>query len=171
MGRSVFFDRGDDGGVWLRSDYNGGSFNGVLLITGGFNGSHDGLYWHIIQNGVAGPILGQAAIAGLQNSDIHLKLVVRGNNYHAYVNDDPAPVTTLVTDLFPSGSVALYDNSEFGPVKQTLDNFKILLLDQDSDGIYPPPMTTAPRLAIRASRTATRTVRGTSVTALRRMER
>jgi hypothetical protein len=42
----------DDGGIWLRSDYNGGAINGVLLVTGGAGGTYPGFYWHTVQNGV-----------------------------------------------------------------------------------------------------------------------
>jgi len=56
----------DDGGIWLRSDYNSGSINGVLLVTGGFDGSYNGLYWHVLQNGSAGGVQNQVGLAGLQ---------------------------------------------------------------------------------------------------------
>src|SRR5437868_4815187 len=32
----------NDGGVWLRSDYNDGNMNGVLLVTGGDLGTYNG---------------------------------------------------------------------------------------------------------------------------------
>ena len=129
-------DSVDDGGVWLRSEYNGGAFNGVLLVTGGNLGSYDGLYWHVIENGAVGPMQGQAIVPGLQNSDVHLKIVVRGNNYYAYLNSNAAPVTTLTTDAFTTGSIALYDNSVYGPEKQTFDNVEVLEIISSGGGIF-----------------------------------
>jgi len=117
----------DDGGVWLRSDYNGGSVNGVILIIGGDRGTYNGLYWHVVQNGSPGPALNRGPVPGIQGSDIHLKIAVKGATFSAFVNGNTTPVTTLTSDTFASGSVGLYDYSIFGPGDQSFDNFSISL--------------------------------------------
>ncbi len=40
-----------DGGIWLRSNWNGAA-NGVLLVVGGAYSKYTGLYWHIVTNSV-----------------------------------------------------------------------------------------------------------------------
>lgn len=35
-----------DGGLWLRSSFNGGAINGLLLITGGGAATFSGVYFH-----------------------------------------------------------------------------------------------------------------------------
>ncbi len=105
-----------DGGVWLRSQDNQ---SGVLLVTGGAGGSYNGLYWHIIQNN-SGPTYEQSPYPNLQGSNAHLKIEVMGNTYKAFLNGETTPTSTLVTNVFSSGKVALYDYSN-----QTFDNFSI----------------------------------------------
>ncbi len=117
----------DDGGIWLRSDYNGGSQDGVLLVIGGDRGTYDGLYWHIVQNGSSGPALNRGGVSGLQGNNVHLKVVVQGNNYLVLINGGTTPVTTLTDNTFTSGSVGLYDCSIFEPEDQSFDNFSISL--------------------------------------------
>lgn len=119
----------DDGGIWLRSDFNGGAINGVLLVTGGNTGSSDALYWHTVQNGAFSPAQQFSSIPGLQDSDIELTVDVIGDVYTAYIDGNPVPATSLTTALFASGSVGLYDywpTSGAGtPRGQTFDNFSI----------------------------------------------
>lgn len=119
----------DDGGIWLRSSFNGGLINGVLLVTGGSSGTNNGLYWHIVQNGGFSGILNNGLIAGLQGSNPSLRIEVVGNNYSAFVNGSVTPLTTLNTALFTSGSAGLYDFSPISrastPRGQTFDNFTI----------------------------------------------
>lgn len=119
----------DDGGVWLRSDFNGGTINGVLLVTGGNNGTADTLYWHTVQNGIFAAPQQFATLPGLQGSDIALTIDVIGDVYTAYVDGNAVPATSLTTALFGSGSVGLYDYSPTSGVSsprgQTFDNFSI----------------------------------------------
>jgi pectate lyase len=126
----------NDGGVWLRSNYNGGAINGVLLVTGGELGTFNGLYWHIVSNGNTGAILNQVSIAGLQGSSVNLRIRVKGSTYSAYVGNSATPATTLTTSAFASGSVALYDfspqNGASSPRGETFDNVVII-------GSPPPP--------------------------------
>jgi Ca2+-binding RTX toxin-like protein len=113
-----------DGGVFLRSTDNN---NGVVLVTGGLGRVGTGFYWHTIQNGVVSEILNHSASGLLQSgiSNIHLRIEVLGDNYSAFLNDIPTPVTTLTTSLFSSGKVALYDFSYDSPGLQTFDNVKV----------------------------------------------
>jgi hypothetical protein len=119
----------DDGGIWLRSDYNGGNINGVLLVTGGSTGNNNGLYWHVVQNGSAGGILGSVGLAGAQGSDVHLHIEVIGNSYSVFVNGNTTALTSISTNAFASGRVGLYDFSPTSgastPRGQTFDNFQV----------------------------------------------
>jgi hypothetical protein len=112
-----------DGGVWLRSSLQNGLLNGVLLVTGGNSGTGTGLYWNIVTNnsntGNLNPVNGLFT-PGVSNA--HLHIVVAGNTYSVYVNGSTTPATTLTTNSFASGKVALYD---FSP--QTFDNVSLTL--------------------------------------------
>ncbi|MEM9544182.1 MAG: PEP-CTERM sorting domain-containing protein [Cyanobacteria bacterium P01_E01_bin.42] len=115
-----------DGGVWLRSAEDAGTAlgrTGVLLVTGGLGGVGTGLYWHIVTDGNnAGSILNP--IDGLFDpgiTDASIRVEVVGDTYSAFLNDSSTPVTTLVTDVFSSGQVALF-NSNSG---QTFDSFGV----------------------------------------------
>lgn len=119
----------DDGGVWLRSNFNGGSINGVLLVTGGSGGSNNGFYWHVVQNGSAGAILGSVNYAGAQGNDFHLRIEVIGNTYSLFVNGAATPLTSITSSTYASGRVGLYDFSPTSGVStsrgQTFDNFQV----------------------------------------------
>lgn len=119
----------NDGGVWLRSSYNGGQFNGVLLVTGGSLGTYNGFYWHIVQNGSFSSPLNMAPLAGAQGSRQKLKIVVKGDTYTLYVGGSSTPLTSVTTSAFTAGSVGLYDFSPnsgaSSPRGQVFDNFKI----------------------------------------------
>ncbi len=131
----------DDGGVWLRSSYNGGNVSGVLLVTGGNNGSADTLYWHTVVNGAFSAPQASTFIPGLQGSDISLTVDVIGDDYAAFVDGSPVAATTLTTNLFASGSAGLYDFSPISgaasPRGQTFDNFSISTFE------IPEPLTAA----------------------------
>ena len=117
----------NDGGVWLRSDFNGGAVNGVLFVTGGLSGAYDGFYWHVWTDGVAGPMLEQTPVAGLQGTDRHLRIEVSGDTYRAFI--DGVLVSTLVDPTYATGMVGLYDLSPVSgastPRGEAFDNFKI----------------------------------------------
>ncbi|SRR5579871_106818 len=113
----VDINKVQDGGIWLRGNSDVG---GVLLNTGGLGGTGTGLYWQIgtsggLVSGIYDPVSGLLT-PGV--SDIHLHVVVSGDTYEAFLNNSSTPATTFTTDLFASGRVALYDNSN-----QTFDNF------------------------------------------------
>jgi len=129
----------DDGGIWLRSAFNGGTINGVLLVTGGLTGSNSGVYWHTVQNGSFSGILQSVGSPGLQDSDVHIRIEVVGDFYSAFLNGSATPLTTLTTGLFQFGSAGLYDFSPtsgaMSPRGQTFDNFVI------TDLSIPEPLT------------------------------
>lgn len=108
-----------DGGVFLRSEYNGGLFNGISLITGGQGGGGRGVYWHEWINGVHTPILNHSGTLFSSGNNIDLRIDVKGNTYSAYVNGVLA--TTLTSSLFSSGKVALFNNK----LRQDFDNIVI----------------------------------------------
>lgn len=95
-----------DGGVWLRSHENTGSIgaSGVLLVTKG-----NGFYWHIVTGSSYGGSLNPTGYLFAAGSDIHLRVTVSGDTYSAFLGSGTTPVTTLTTDAFSSGRVALYD--------------------------------------------------------------
>ncbi len=99
-----------DGGIWLRSNWNGAA-NGVLLVVGGAYSNYTGLYWHIVTNGVVSAPKNLANIAGLRGSTAKIKVVVKGKTYAAYVNGTASPATTLTDTTYSTGSAGLYDNS------------------------------------------------------------
>ncbi|MEJ0048905.1 MAG: hypothetical protein WDN04_24455 [Rhodospirillales bacterium] len=119
----------NDGGVWLRSAYNAGKINGVLLVTGGTSGTYNGFYWHEVHNGSFSGQLNAAPFPGAQGSTQKLRIVVKGNVYSLYVGTAKTPLTTLTTSDFPSGSVGLYDYSPnsgaASPRGQVFDNVLI----------------------------------------------
>lgn len=119
----------NDGGVWLRSSYNGGKINGVLLVTGGQLGTYNGFYWHVVQNGVFSPEMNFASLPGAQGSTQRLRIVVRGNTYSLYVGGAKTPITSITTSAFSSGSTGLYDFSPNSgastPRGQVFDNFAV----------------------------------------------
>lgn len=131
----------DDGGIWLRSSFNGGSISGVLLVTGGNLGSADTLYWHTVVNGVFSAPTATSFLPGLQGSDISLTIDVIGDDYTAFVDGNPVAATSLTTNLFASGAAGLYDFSPISgaatPRGQTFDNFSISTFD------VPEPYTAA----------------------------
>jgi hypothetical protein len=97
-----------DGGLWLRAD--AGAHNGILLVT-----KPGQLYWHIVTADNAGSILNPANPS--TGSNPHLKVIVSGDTYWAYVNGSATPATTLTTSARSSGFAGLYDFSG-----QTFDN-------------------------------------------------
>jgi hypothetical protein len=106
----------NDGGVWLRSQHTPTMNFGVLLVTGGRGGVAAGqgrsLYWHIYDGGPdTAVILNEVPnlfVGGV--SDVRLRVEVVGNTYSAFLNSAATPISSIATDLFPSGRFALYNN-------------------------------------------------------------
>jgi hypothetical protein len=126
-----------DGGVWLRSAAAPGTNvgrTGVLLVTGGFGGTGTGLYWHVVTNGNSyGP--GMNFVNGLFTSgvsDAHIHVEVSGDTFSAFVNGSLVPATTLTTNAFAGGRIALYDFSN-----QTFDN--VVVATPDAAVVPEPP--------------------------------
>jgi hypothetical protein len=115
-----------DGGVWLRSSYAGGKASGVLLVTGGYGGSFNGLYWHVVTDDNYGTGLNAVGYSNgtLLGQDVALKIEVSGNTYKAYVNGESTPLTTLTDNTYSSGKVGLYDY-----INESFDNFSISTAD------------------------------------------
>lgn len=120
-----------DGGIWLRSAEAKGTKlgrTGVVLVTGGLGGTGTGLYWHIVPDansnirydGIFKPLSGLFT-PGV--SDPHIRIEVSGNTYSAsaFVGGAWTVATTLTTNEFASGQIALFDS---GP-GQTFDNIRI----------------------------------------------
>ena len=125
----------DDGGVWIRSNFNGGAINGMLLVTGGKSGAFDGFYWHIVTNGNSGGIVQEKAVAGLQESNHHLRIEASGNTYRVFVDNVLQDTFVDATSAYTSGFAGLYDFSPISgatsPRGQTFDNVVISTLPQD----------------------------------------
>ena len=122
-----------DGGIFVRSEYNNGYYNGVSLITGGQGGGGRGLYWHTWQDGVHSGILSHSGSVFSPSSDIHIKIEVQGDTYSAYLNNSSIAATTLTTSLFQTGQVALFNNK----LGQSFDNVDI----NSSNQPVPEPAT------------------------------
>jgi hypothetical protein len=119
-----------DGGVWLRTDNT--TQNGVLLVTGGYGGSLDGLYWHTIQNGGYSGALNVVSGLGIRlQPSTHLRVEVIGDTYSAYLNGSSSAATVLTTNLYSQGYAGLYDF-----MGQSFDNFSISDFNQ---GVVPEP--------------------------------
>lgn len=104
-----------DGGIWLRSDFNGGNVNGVLLVLGGGgygsgvrigSAGHE-IYWHVVHDGVAGVAYDAVGDAFNPGDNATIRVDVEGDTFKAYINGVLA--TTLVDSTFSHGQVGLYD--------------------------------------------------------------
>jgi hypothetical protein len=122
------------GGVWLRSQDNK---NGVTLIMGGGHGGFSGLYWHIFSETLpdgSTPPLNEIEIPGLLGSDAHIRVEVSGDAYKAFVNNSNTPATTLQTDFYSSGKIALFSAKAFA-------DFEPIGYDNVSVDVVPEPST------------------------------
>jgi len=107
-----------DGGIWLRSAAGGAvGRTGVLLVTGGGATGGTGLYWHIVTGGYGSALNVVSNLFVPTVSDVNIRVEVSGDTYSAFVNGSATAATTLTTNAFASGRVALYDFSG-----QTFDN-------------------------------------------------
>jgi hypothetical protein len=108
-----------DGGIWLRSNYNGGAVNGILLVVGGAYSNYNGLYWHVVTNGNFAPPVNEANVPNLEGSNAKIKIVVKGSSYKAMIGGKV--ITTLTDTTFTTGSTGLYDFST--APQETFSNF------------------------------------------------
>ncbi|MCA9406110.1 MAG: PEP-CTERM sorting domain-containing protein [Candidatus Omnitrophica bacterium] len=127
----------NDGAIWLRSSDNN---NGVLLVLGGFAGTHQGLYFHEVIGGTVSPVMSIGSIPNVQGTSGRAAAEVVGNTYKAYWNG--SLISTFTTDKFPTGKVALFDNLN----ETSYDNFALYnflpAADQRSSSV-PEPATIA----------------------------
>ncbi len=122
-----------NGGILLHSNYNGGAFNGIMLVTGGLGGGGTGVYWHEWTNGGRTGIINHSGSMFSSGSDIYLKIDVLGNTYTAYVNNILA--TSYTNNKYGSGQVALFNNGSV----QSFDNVVI----SSNVSAVPEPTTVA----------------------------
>lgn len=119
------------GGIWLRSAAAPGTTTGITGVVLAIGGSYpSGLYWHIDSDGNSyGQVL--SPVSGLFNpgDTVHIRVEVQGNTYAAYVNGSSTPATTLTTNAFSSGRLALYDFSASG---HSYDNVSVAVPEPSS---------------------------------------
>jgi hypothetical protein len=111
-----------DGGVWLRSTPSPGTAVGIkgvlLVLKNPAQGLSGNIYWHTTTDGkILSLPQGVAYAPYTSGSSPHVRVVVTGDLFQAFVNGSATPSTTITTSDFPSGRVALYDFSA-----QTFDN-------------------------------------------------
>jgi hypothetical protein len=121
-----------DGGLMLRSDAQ--MTNGVALAIGGMGygtgspGKDAGrcLYWHVVVDGKYLPLKGMAAGVVAPERPCHIKVVVSGSHYAAYLNDALRPATELDDSTYAHGRVALRDIVGASNISATRwSNFKL----------------------------------------------
>ncbi len=112
---SVDFVNLQDGGLWVRSAESQSSVgrSGVLLVTGGQTLTGTTLYWHIVPPGgnYGAALAHSAPFINSGSTDATIRVTVDGDVYSAYINGSATPATTINTNQFPVGEVALYDFS------------------------------------------------------------
>jgi hypothetical protein len=144
-----------DGGVFLRSHLcENGLVDGVILVVGGYGGTYNGCYWHTSDCNGYSPATNHVDIPGLQGSDVHLRIEVSGNLYRAFLGDETEPITTLETELYPSGGVALYefldqsfDNVAINPATTGAENNALPARDKVVS-IHPNPFNPSTRISL-----------------------
>ncbi len=128
-----------NGAIFLRSNFNSGAYNGIMLVTGGLGGGGTGVYWHEWANGGRTGIINHSGPKFSSGSDIHLKIDVIGDTYTAYVNNTLA--TSYTSNTYGFGQVALFNN---GAV-QSFDN---VVISSNADPNPVPEPTTVALLGI-----------------------
>lgn len=97
----------NDVGIMLRTSDNNGLLSGMVLILAGGGGQ---MYWHELNNGDWGGILGLESGLNLAGASANIRIVAEGDTYSVYLNDSQDPVSVIVNNAFSSGSVGLYSN-------------------------------------------------------------
>jgi hypothetical protein len=125
---SVDFDVNNvtDGGIFLRASVVPGGPAGVkgILLNLKVPAGGPRIYWHVFTDGTnATPALNLTNLDYWPNPHVHVE--VSGDTYSAFINGSPTPTSTLTTNIFPAGRVALYDFSG-----QTFSNFVLQVPDQ-----------------------------------------
>ena len=111
-----------DGGLWLRADELGQ--NGLLLVTGGFGGSFNGMYFHEIHDGSYSQAY--SITSGLFNigDDVRVRVRVEGDTYSVYLNSSLSAALSYTTSAYSHGLFGLYDFSN-----QRIDNVSLRSAD------------------------------------------
>ena len=117
---SVDFDINSvsDGGIFLRASPAPGTALGIQGILLNFKVPAGGprLYWHVFYGTNGSGALNLTYLDYGTTPHVHVEVV--GDTYAAYVNGSTEAATTLRTNVFSSGRVALYDFSD-----QSFSNF------------------------------------------------
>ena len=117
----------NNGGLFLRTVPETGQSHisqGIaLVVDAGSYLDNPIIYWHVLSSGsVWGPRLNIVELPDIiSGDDIHLRIIVEGDNFLAFVNSSSAPTTSLTSNAYSSGSVALYDFDS----NQSFDNFEL----------------------------------------------
>jgi hypothetical protein len=115
-----------DHGILLRNTYHPDYWygRGVILTVGGAHSDHTGVYWHVITDATQQHPSYAGVVKGLfnQGDDVHVRLVVRGNRFEAYINGSATPNTFLESDAYPVGGVGLYHGATPG---ESFDNIRL----------------------------------------------
>jgi predicted outer membrane repeat protein len=116
----VFNVEGGDGGVYLRRDPSG---RGVMLVLAAGSPPNVDVYFHTLVNdaptGAFGIVTGVAAVG----DDLHLRVVVGGDMFSAYLNGATTPTTTAILPGYTPGHVGLYDFP--AQPNMAFDNFRL----------------------------------------------
>ena len=132
---SVDFDINSvsDGGIFLRASPAPGTALGIqgVLLNFKVPGGGPRLYWHVFYGTNGSAPLNLTYLDYGATPHVHVEVV--GDSYAAYINGSTDPVTSLTTNVFSSGRVALYDFSG-----QSFSNF-VLARVQPTLGIRMDP--------------------------------
>jgi hypothetical protein len=132
---SVDFDISSvsDGGIFLRAQPAPGTSLGIQGILLNFKVPAGGprLYWHVFYGTNGSPPLNETYLDYGPTPHVHVEVL--GDTYSAYVNGSTDAATTLTTNVFSTGRVALYDFSG-----QSFSNF-VLTRTQPTLGIQMDP--------------------------------
>ncbi len=118
-----------DGGIFLRATAVPGSPNGIKGVLFNLKVPAGGprIYWHIFFDGTnVTPPLNVTYLN--YGTSPHVHITVSGDLYQAFINGDPTPATTLRTNLFSAGRVALYDFSA--------QSFSNVVLERPDPSLY-----------------------------------
>lgn len=132
---SVDFDINSvsDGGVFLRAQPAPGTALGIqgILLNFKVPGGGPRLYWHVFYGTNGSAPLNLTYLDFGATPHVHVEVI--GNTYSAYINGSTDAATTLTTNAFSTGRVALYDFSG-----QSFSNF-VLTRIQPTVGIRMDP--------------------------------
>jgi len=138
---SVDFDINSvsDGGIFLRAQPAPGTTLGIqgILLNFKVPGGGPRLYWHVFYGTNGSAPLNLTYLDFGATPHVHVEVI--GDTYAAYINGSTEPATTLTTNGFSTGRVALYDfsgqsfsNFVLGTIQPTLS----IRMDPDAAVLY-----------------------------------